>query len=550
MSNFFQIEGEKRGSKLWVHNGKGYVKERETPSSLFLRCRQFKKDNCKGRAVIRADVDLMSIKNEHCDDCSDSAEIFEIIDLKSNLKRKAEKTSTSLRQLFNDGVENSSVADQINYPQLMDSMNKRRRLMTPVLPYTPMEASQIVVSDRERFGKHFRSVVDGPNHSDIDPEMSLIFVSDRMGSLMDEGRINFLQLDATFAIVPQIFYQHLTIMGEMKDHLFPLVHILMTKKEQSLYEATFHEIVRLFPNLAPSHFIMDFERALENSVKKVFLNVRISGCRFHLSQAIYRKVTKLGLSKVYEENKSFHNWVKRLMALALLPTDSITPTYEMLASEPIQMLTLCEKHKLNKLKTYYKKYWLKQVGSQKISVFGLRRKTHNDLEIYNRWIKNVFQSHHPNFYRYLDALNKNVSVWDRNINSLMRGIKIRRESNKKSIENEKRSRIQEQKLSDGLLTPITFIHSMTRQIDECFDDVFSNEDEEVYSDDSETEAAAPGQDRPLCPVCMDRAHVVDTAFIPCGHTNCFDCATHIKNAAQHCPICRQDVREIMRVIFS
>ena len=64
MSTFIQIEGEKRGSKLWVHNGKGYVKERETPSTLFLRCRQFKKDSCKGRAVIRTEVDLTVWKGE------------------------------------------------------------------------------------------------------------------------------------------------------------------------------------------------------------------------------------------------------------------------------------------------------------------------------------------------------------------------------------------------------------------------------------------------------------------------------------------------------
>ena len=117
-----------------------------------------RKDNCKGRAVIRTDVDLIFIKNEHNDDCSDSAEVFQIIDLKSGLKSKAENTSTSLRQLFNDGVEDSSVADQISYPQLIDSMNKRRRLMTPVLPHTPMEASEIVASDTECFGKHFRWV--------------------------------------------------------------------------------------------------------------------------------------------------------------------------------------------------------------------------------------------------------------------------------------------------------------------------------------------------------------------------------------------------------
>ena len=169
-----------------------------------------------------------------------------------------------------------------------------------------------------------------------------------------------------------------------------------------------------------------------------------------------------------------------------------------------------------------------------MSVFGIRRKTNSDLGIYNKWIKNIFQSYHPNFYRYLDALNKNVSVWDRNINSLKRGIKIRRVRNKKSIENEKRNRVEEQKLSDGLLMPIAFIHSMTKQNDECFDDGGSNEDEEVYSDDSEPEAAAI-EERPLCPVCMDPTQVVNTTFIPCGHTNCFDCATKIKNEGQHCP---------------
>ena len=78
--------------------------------------------------------------------------------------------------------------------------------MTPILSHTPMEASQIVVSDTERFGKHFRSVVDSPAHSDADLEMSLIFVSDTMGSLMNEGRIKFLQLDDTFSVVPQIFF--------------------------------------------------------------------------------------------------------------------------------------------------------------------------------------------------------------------------------------------------------------------------------------------------------------------------------------------------------
>ena len=84
-----------------------------------------------------------------------------------------------------------------------------------------------------------------------------------------------------------------------------------------------------------------------------------------------------------------------------------------------------------------------------------------------------------------------------------------------------------QKLSDGLFTPISFVHNMTKQIDGRFEDGSSNVDEEVCSDDSELEVAAI-QDRPLCPVCMDPAQVVNTTFIQCGHTNCFDCSPMIK----------------------
>ena len=110
------------------------------------------------------------------------------------------------------------------------------------------------------------------------------------------------------------------------------------------------------------------------------------------------------------------------------------------------------------------------------------------------------------------SVKKNVSVWDLNIYSLKRGIPIRRLRNKNSIDNEKRSRIQEQELLDRLLTPIAFIHSMAKQFGAGSDDGISNEDEEVYSYESEPEEAVI-PDRPLCPVCMDPAQVVDTTFI-------------------------------------
>jgi len=49
-----------------------------------------------------------------------------------------------------------------------------------------------------------------------------------------------------------------------------------------------------------------------------------------------------------------------------------------------------------------------------------------------------------------------------------------------------------------------------------------------------------------CRICMDG--VADTAFAPCGHLmTCYHCAEAVLEGTNHCPICRDKVRSILRV---
>ena len=49
-----------------------------------------------------------------------------------------------------------------------------------------------------------------------------------------------------------------------------------------------------------------------------------------------------------------------------------------------------------------------------------------------------------------------------------------------------------------------------------------------------------------CPVCLDRAR--DTAFIPCGHQTCAECAGRISSARSYrCPVCRGPSSGTLRV---
>ena len=56
---------------------------------------------------------------------------------------------------------------------------------------------------------------------------------------------------------------------------------------------------------------VDLEIRIHNAAKKVWPNVRIVGCRLHLSQARYRKIQKLGLTKEYQNKDSeIGSWLR------------------------------------------------------------------------------------------------------------------------------------------------------------------------------------------------------------------------------------------------
>ena len=68
---------------------------------------------------------------------------------------------------------------------------------------------------------------------------------------------------------------------------------------------------------------MDFERAAIKSFQKYFPNAKIKGCLFHFGQALYKKLKKLQLSELYQNNQIFKRWIRLIFALALIPTANL-----------------------------------------------------------------------------------------------------------------------------------------------------------------------------------------------------------------------------------
>lgn len=108
--------------------------------------------------------------------------------------------------------------------------------------------------------------------------------------------------------------------GFKRGHYIPLVFCLLPCKSQEIYNILFKLISNKCNeynfNLYPKNVIIDFEVGIHNAVSETWINTNIIGCRFHLSQAWYRKIQTLGLSNDYKNNTEIGKRLKYFLVFS------------------------------------------------------------------------------------------------------------------------------------------------------------------------------------------------------------------------------------------
>ena len=140
-------------------------------------------------------------------------------------------------------------------------------------------------------------------------------------------------MDATFKLVRAPFTQlwsiHAFLRYDGNSKQVPLVFVMMTGKWAIDYQRVLEVLLENLPTQPKlSQGVLDFESAVWNAMRTVFLTVELLGCAFHWNQAIYRKVQDIGLSPSYHEKKVIFKYVRQLMALVYLPDEHITRIFE------------------------------------------------------------------------------------------------------------------------------------------------------------------------------------------------------------------------------
>lgn len=134
-----------------------------------------------------------------------------------------------------------------------------------------------------------------------DPLRLLIFGNTDL--LHGLARSDLWLADGTFKVVPALYFQLYTIHFHFVDGVNPAaVYCLLPNKTRETYDRLLSEIKRLIPSANPIKVLVDFEAATLGAFREAFPNAVVSGCFFHLSQSIMRKVNELGLKIEYENN--------------------------------------------------------------------------------------------------------------------------------------------------------------------------------------------------------------------------------------------------------
>ncbi|XP_071848832.1 uncharacterized protein [Apostichopus japonicus] len=174
----------------------------------------------------------------------------------------------------------------------------------------------------------------------------LLFSTEQQLALLAKAKCWYA--DATFKVCrspfSQLFSLHAFIQQGESIKQVPLLFAVMSRRKRKDYRKVLRAVKGALPTEPRlRRMVMDFEAAMWRGAKSIFKNVTILGCNFHWRQAVWRKVQNLGLRTAYLTDSGSQSFIKKLMALPMLPVGQIRPQFDVLAGEAAsdEMKALC-----------------------------------------------------------------------------------------------------------------------------------------------------------------------------------------------------------------
>jgi len=129
--------------------------------------------------------------------------------------------------------------------------------------------------------------------------------------------------------------QLVTVHGLHNGFVIPLVFCLATGKTIGHYRQIIQHLKnevrrRSHARLHPRRVVCDFEQSLLIAIQTELPTTRVSGCFFHFTQRLWRRLQELGLAAHYRRDRRLKRFVRKVMAIAFLPVLLVRQNFRMI----------------------------------------------------------------------------------------------------------------------------------------------------------------------------------------------------------------------------
>ncbi|CAF2919126.1 unnamed protein product [Rotaria sp. Silwood2] len=221
----------------------------------------------------------------------------------------------------------------------------------------------------------------------------LMFSSEKQFKVMCES--SSLYMDGTFAITPRLFKQTYIIQAHdiESKKVLPVAWILLNDKKGATYRILFKQIISLAKTrgyeFSTSNIMSDYESGIISTLKEL----------------IVKRMKKYGLWMHYLNDSNLYEWIKRMMAIPMLPVTKMEEAFQLIEKEKKTDRKLKQFiPQLNKMLFYYKKQWLAPGMIEMVCVYNKSKRTNNYSESYNKTLKSIMPRRKPSIWQFSRVL--------------------------------------------------------------------------------------------------------------------------------------------------
>ena len=121
-----------------------------------------------------------------------------------------------------------------------------------------------------------------------------------------------ISCDGTFKMRPTNWWQLFIVCAQLTDNIWiPCAFGFLPDKKEKTYTTFFVKLKdamsKIDESLSATYVMCDFELGIRKSLKKVWPDLKVKGCHFHMAKAIWKRVVDAGLKNAYSDRENKKN---------------------------------------------------------------------------------------------------------------------------------------------------------------------------------------------------------------------------------------------------